>query len=292
MRFMAMVIVSCASGESEPSDMADETNRARMDSMGSTSSSGIGDAGADGEQVAHRRRRAAVGALAERAPRLVGRWHVRDDARAADRLLQRQHGLRRPRRAARRPCGIGAGRRRAARRRPRALHRRTRDGGAPARPRPARGSPGRRAATPCRRNSGRSLRRPGRCASNICAPQYEDSVEMPILARILSSPFSIGRAVARLRLRRPRGDRHRRRAAAMPPRRTAWPPSPAPATDAPPPRRSRPARRCDAAPTRRRPRPRDRRARAVPCARDAAAPRQAPAAPESAHAFRTRPCDR
>ena len=41
MRFIAMDIVSCASGESEPSDIADETKRARMDSIGSTAFSGI-----------------------------------------------------------------------------------------------------------------------------------------------------------------------------------------------------------------------------------------------------------
>ena len=42
MRFIAIDSVACASGESAPSDMAEETNRVRIASAGSTSSSGTG----------------------------------------------------------------------------------------------------------------------------------------------------------------------------------------------------------------------------------------------------------
>jgi hypothetical protein len=45
MRFIAIVSVSCASGDRAPSDMADEMNRARMASIGATCSSGMGEAG-------------------------------------------------------------------------------------------------------------------------------------------------------------------------------------------------------------------------------------------------------
>ncbi len=41
-RFMAIDSVACASGESAPSDIAAETKRGRMASIGSTSSSGTG----------------------------------------------------------------------------------------------------------------------------------------------------------------------------------------------------------------------------------------------------------
>ena len=42
MRFIAIESVACASGESAPSDIAEETKRVRIDSAGSTSSSGTG----------------------------------------------------------------------------------------------------------------------------------------------------------------------------------------------------------------------------------------------------------
>lgn len=46
-RFIAIAIASCASGLSEPSDIAPETKRFKIDSTLSTSSSGIGVAGAN-----------------------------------------------------------------------------------------------------------------------------------------------------------------------------------------------------------------------------------------------------
>ena len=49
-RFIATAIASCASGLSEPSDIAPETKRRTIDSTGSTSSSGTGVAGANSKR--------------------------------------------------------------------------------------------------------------------------------------------------------------------------------------------------------------------------------------------------
>ena len=60
---MAMVSVSCASGESAPRDMPGVTKRFLISVMLSTSSSGTGLAAAEVEQVADRDRSAASSPL-------------------------------------------------------------------------------------------------------------------------------------------------------------------------------------------------------------------------------------
>ena len=159
-------------------------------STGSTSSSGTGGPRADGQQVARAGRRRLR--FFARKPSYASSLAVR-----LDRLLQRHDDRRRPAMVlaflAEAHAAVvgqrGAIRRRRRIRRPHA---------APARPRRAPRSRCRRSATPCRRSRCSMTSWPRPSASKICAPQYEESVEMPIFDRILSSPFS-----AAVRKRRP-----------------------------------------------------------------------------------------
>ena len=187
---MAIESVACASGDSAPSDIAEETNRRRMRSAGSTSSSGIG------------------------CPRRMAS-RSRGPAGRRSRSSVRQERL-----------SVGLARLRSST----ACWSATTIGGAQPwsspslrkRTRPWSGKRGRRLLAPARKpadaaasTSSRELleadaadrrRRAGEAgsitswpsprASKICAPQYEDRVEIPILERILSRPFS---AAARYR---------------------------------------------------------------------------------------------
>ena len=99
MRFMAIDSVSCASGDSAPSDMPGATKRLRISVMHSTSSTGIGvqSVGAEVEQIAQRDRRqlahglgvATVGRVGVGRDRSLQHVDQCGDRRRAPRRLRR-----------------------------------------------------------------------------------------------------------------------------------------------------------------------------------------------------------
>ena len=113
MRFMAMLSVPCASGDSAPSDMPGVTKRLRISVMRSTSS--IGDRRAALARNPSRSRRSTGGSLAHRlAVALEGLIGF-----AGHRALQHVDQARLPRHGSRRRGGSGRSRRSAAPRNPR-----------------------------------------------------------------------------------------------------------------------------------------------------------------------------